>query len=233
MNTLDEIKVLLQQNIKGDAEIKAIFFKTKPGEYAEHDRFIGVSVPSLRKIAKQFRLLALSDVQQLMKSPFNEERLLALLILVNQYQKGNETIKNEIYQFYLSNLKYINNWNLVDASAHLIVGAHLLSSNKQILLTLATSKILWERRIAMVATWYFIRQQEFEWTIKIAELLLNDPHDLIHKATGWMLREMGKKDQTLLINFLNQYAHLMPRTMLRYAIEKLTPEERQQYLMRK
>jgi 3-methyladenine DNA glycosylase AlkD len=210
-----------------------VFFKTKPGEYAEQDQFLGVPVPKLRKIAKINQSLSLELVIELLGSPINEERLLALFILVARYQKGDTECKKQIYQLYQANIKQVNNWNLVDASAHLIVGSYLHEKDKRYLLDLALSNTLWERRIAMVATWYFIRQNEFDWVIKIAELLLNDKQDLIHKAVGWMLREMGKRHNRLLITFLETHAHHMPRTTLRYAIEKLNPELRTIYLAKK
>ncbi len=229
IDTLAELKKRLHQ-FKKPVATMPIFYKTSPGDYAEHDQFIGVSVPALRQIARQYKTLPLSAVQLLLESPINEERLLALLILVNRYQKENAQTKQEIYQFYLKNLQHINNWNLVDASAHLIVGAHLLNADKTKLITLTKSPILWERRIAIVATWYFIRHHQLKPTIQIAELLLQDQHDLIQKAVGWMLREAGKRDQQVLINFLEKYAPLMPRTMLRYAIEKFSADERKAYL---
>lgn len=194
---------------------------------------MNVAVPDLRKLAKQYRSLTRCELQQLLESPFNEERLIALFILVDQYQRADAAVKNELYQFYLHNIKQVNNWNLVDSSAHLIMGAHLLHADKSILIDMAHSNVLWDRRIAIVATWYFIRANELGWTTKIAQILLADKQDLIHKAVGWMLRETGKKDQEVLIAFLNQYAHLMPRTMLRYAMEKLSPSERAIYLTQK
>jgi len=214
-------------------EKSAIFFKTGKGHYAEHDIFIGVSVPALRTLAKEFYNLSLPDLQELIASAINEERLLALIILVNQYQKADAHTKDELYDFYMRNMQHVNNWNLVDSSAHLIIGAHLYKADKEMLIDLAHSQNMWERRIAIVATWYFIRKNELNWTFKIATLLLNDTHDLIHKAVGWMLREAGKHDQALLIEFLNQHATTMPRTMLRYAIEKFPEEQRKNYLMRK
>ncbi len=223
-----EIKKQLQKFKKSSVNADR-FFKTGAGEYAEHDRFIGVSVPDCRKIAREHYLLPLSDAKKLIRSKFNEERLLALLILVNRYQK-NKDEQQIIYDFYFDHMNNINNWNLVDASAHLIVGAHLFNKNKTVLETLAKSSNLWERRIAIVSTWYFIRQNKFEYTVKIAKILLNDQHDLIHKSVGWMLREMGKKNQSTLVNFLEKYAHKMPRTMLRYAIEKFPESERKKYL---
>ena len=231
MSSLNQIKSLLQ--LSATIPKQTTFFKTAPGQYAAHDQFIGVNNPTLRKIAKQFPNLTLSALKALLESPYNEERLLALFILVSQYNKATPDIKDELYNFYLNNLKHVNNWNLVDASAHLIIGAHLLTSDKAILLTLAKSDIMWERRIAIVSTWFFIRNDDLEWTFKISELLLNDPHDLIHKAVGWMLREAGKRNQAPLLTFLDQYTHQMPRTMLRYAIEKLPESQRKAYLKRR
>lgn len=230
MNRISQIKSLLQQSINVPKEKHAYFYKTGAGHYAEHDKFIGVSNPVLRKLAKEFYDLPLKEIQRLIKSSFNEERLLALFILVHQYNKATDILKEEIFQFYMNNLSHVNNWNLVDASAHLILGAHLFKKNKNTLLALARSDILWERRIAIVSTWYFIRNDDFKWTIKISKILLHDKHDLIHKAVGWMLREMGKRDQAVLVLFLNQHANHMPRTMLRYAIEKFPEAERKVYL---
>lgn len=229
---LDIIQNELQQFAVPIEQRKAVFFKTGSGEYAEHDQFIGVPVPRLRQIAKQHRTLSLEVITQLLQSPINEMRLLALILLVERYQKGNLLIQQEIFQLYCSYMHNVNNWNLVDASAHHIVGAHLFYQDKSLLLALASSEVMWERRIAMVSTWYFIRKNEFEWTVTIAKKLLADKHDLIHKAVGWMLREMGKRDVKHLIEFLNQYAKNMPRTMLRYAIEKLSTECRKDYLAR-
>jgi 3-methyladenine DNA glycosylase AlkD len=211
---------------------KAVFFKTGPGEYAEHDRFLGVPAPRLRQIAKKYRDISLESISELLQSPVNEERFLALMMLVDRYQKGNLLIQEEVFQLYFLYMRHINNWNLVDASAHYIVGAHLFERDKNPLLELASSQIMWERRIAIVSTWYFIHKNEFEWTIKIAEILVSDKHDLIHKAVGWMLREMGKRDLKYLLDFLNQHATQMPRTMLRYSIEKLSIESRKDYLAR-
>lgn len=209
--------------------VTSMFFKTGVGEYAEHDQFIGVKTAVLRSIAREFYLLSIPEIQTLIESPINEKRMLALFILVNQYQKG-PLDKETCYQFYIKNLVYINNWNLVDASAHWIVGAHLMNGDKCQLLKLTNSDIMWERRVAIVATWYFIRHDSLEWTVKLAELLRQDRHDLIHKAVGWMLREAGKRDLEVLIGFLEQYANTMPRTMLRYSIEKLSAEQRKIYM---
>ncbi len=233
MNELAQLRATLQQVIN-PAPAKGIYFKTGPGGYAEHDQFIGVSVPELRKIAKQYRVLSLPQLQQLIASAINEERLLALLILVGRYQTEDKQTQLQVYQFYLQNLPHINNWNLVDASAHLIVGAQLFNNKDHTLLTmLAHSESMWERRIAIVATWYFIRQNQFKPTLHLAELLLSDPQDLIHKAVGWMLREAGKRDQSVLEAFLGKHAHRMPRTMLRYAIERFPAPVRQVYLVAK
>ncbi len=225
-NIVKDIREQLLAVVKNTQKTTVVFFKTGKGDYAEHDQFIGVTVPDLRKIAKQYSQISLQSLQILLNSKFNEERLLALLILTNQYASN----KNEIYKFYIDNLGQVNNWNLVDASSHLIVGAHLHNQDKEILFSLAKSSDLWERRIAIVATWHFIKNNEHATTIKIAEVLLNDDHDLIHKAVGWMLREVGKKDLSILRDFLNRFKDKMPRTMLRYAIEKFPETERKAFL---
>lgn len=227
---IELIRSQLKQSITVGPDKVARFFKVTPGSYAAHDQFLGVTVPTLRAIAKQYKNLALHDVQILIESLFNEERLLALFILVAQYQKGDVKTKTACYDFYMRNLKHVNNWNLVDSSAHLILGAHLADKDKTILITLAHSENLWERRIAMIATWHFIRQNDLSWTFKIARTLLHDTHDLMHKAVGWMLREAGKKDEAQLITFLNEHAATMPRTMLRYAIERFDQKQRKIYL---
>jgi 3-methyladenine DNA glycosylase AlkD len=224
------IRTHLRQSATVGSEKAKRFFKTEPGSYAAHDQFLGIPVPTLRSIAREYKNLSLQDLQILIESPFNEERLLALFILVAQYQKGDADTKAACYDFYMHNLKQVNNWNLVDSSAHLILGTHLADDDKKLLITLAKSNILWERRIAMIATWYFIRQKDLSWTFKIARILLHDSHDLMHKAVGWMLREAGKKDAAQLIAFLDQHAATMPRTMLRYAIERLEPRLRLYYL---
>jgi len=233
MNQLTTLRAQLQALVTIPQENLTMFFKTEAGSYAEHDTFIGVSVPALRTLAKEFQQLTRQELQELLASPINEERLLALFILVDQYQRGNTQQKDALYHFYLHNIQHVNNWNLVDSSAHLIIGEHLDTADKKLLITLAQSPSLWERRIAVVATWHFIRKDELEWTFKIAKLLLNDTHDLIHKAVGWMLREAGKRNETMLIQFLDKYAAVMPRTMLRYAIEKFPEDQRKDYLMRK
>ena len=230
INNINQIKDLLIASATIPQDKLNAFVKTGPGDYAEHDKFIGVPVPTVRAIAKKFLNLSRKEISQLLASPFNEERLLGLIILIDQYQKADDINKNKLYQFYMDNLNHVNNWNLVDSSAHLITGAHLYNKNKVILTTLAQSNILWERRVAIIATLYFIRNNDLTWTFKIASLLLKDNHDLIHKAVGWMLREAGKKDIQQLINFLTLHAHNMPRTMLRYAIEKFPEQQRKSYL---
>jgi len=197
------------------------FFKTSEGSYGASDAFLGLTVPTLRKIAKKYRAIELSVIESLLKSKYNEERLLALFILVHQYQTGNTADQEETCQFYLNNLEYVNNWNLVDSSAHLILGHYLWNKDRALLNDLARSELLWKRRIAIVATWYFIRNRDLATTFEIAQLLLQDKHDLIHKAVGWMLREAGKKDEAQLLEFLTQHGKKMPKTMLRYAMEKL------------
>ena len=233
MNTINEIQTLLRKSTTTLPNKATAFFKTGSGSYAENDQFIGVNVPTIRIIAKKFATLSLEEIRNLLESPINEERLLALFILVDQYKKADTETQEKLYQFYLNNLQYVNNWNLVDASAHVIVGAHLFSRDREQILTLAQSNNMWHRRIAMVSTFFFIRNNDLEWTFKIATLLLNDTHDLIHKAVGWMLREAGKRDSNALAAFLDQHVSHMPRTMLRYAIEKFPEEKRKSYLVRK
>jgi 3-methyladenine DNA glycosylase AlkD len=212
------------------AKINRWFFKTGPGDYGEGDRFLGVSVPSLRTIARKYHNLPLGDVQTLLRSPWHEERLLALLILVRQYTAGDEHARNAIYRLYLRNTRYINNWDLVDSSAPQIVGAHLATRNRTILRRLARSSSLWERRIAMIATQHYIRTGDFADALAIARLLVRDEHDLIHKAVGWMLREVGNRDRSAEERFLRAHAAAMPRTMLRYAVEKFPEPLRKTYL---
>lgn len=228
---LQQIRNILLENATIPLERRTLFFKTKEGEYGEHDKFIGVTVPTLRKIAKSYYNLDVGDLSRLITSEFNEERFLALAILIMQYQKAQD--KEFFYNFYLNNIKYVNNWNLVDASAHHVVGAYLWDKEKDYLFTLTKSEILWERRIAMVATWYFIKNNQLDTTFEIAKLLLNDKHDLMHKAVGWMLREAGKKDEKQLIDFLDRYISQMPRTAVRYAIEKFPEEVRKNILQKK
>ncbi len=221
---------LLKYANKEKAAFFPRFFKTGKGQYGEGDKFIGVTVPDQRKVAKDFLSLPLLEVKKLLISPIHEHRLTALIILVYQYQEGNVQIKDKIFKFYLLNTSRINNWDLVDCSCRDIVGEHLQKSDRKILYQLARSKNLWERRIAMVSTWAYIRHGDLKDTFAIAELLLSDTHDLIHKAIGWMLREAGKKDKKALQSFLDRHVSMMPRTTLRYAIEKFSPSVRKMYL---
>jgi 3-methyladenine DNA glycosylase AlkD len=216
---------------KDKALVLKRFFKTGPGEYAEGDIFIGVQVPSIRKVAQRFHGLALDKTLQLLRSPIHEERLLALLILIRKFTLADNDQKEKIYTAYLAHTKFINNWDLVDLSAPNIVGSFLMDKAKQPLYALVKSASIWERRIAILATFYFIRNKCFKDTFKIAALLLADEHDLIHKAAGWMLREVGKKDSKALESFLNKHYQAMPRTMLRYAIEKF-PESKRKIFMK-
>lgn len=213
------------------ARILARFFKTGPGEYGEGDRFYGVVVPKIRGIVRTHRNAPRRDVCRLLRSKIHEERLAALLLLVAQYGNGADPQRQEIFDLYLASTAHINNWDLVDLTAPHIVGAHLDGKDTSVLTRLAQSKNLWERRIAMLSTFYFIRRGDCRETFRIAELLLRDPHDLIHKAVGWMLREAGKccslKDEC---RFLDAHASEMPRTMLRYAIERMPERLRIHYL---
>ena len=220
---------------KKDSQFLQRFFKTGIGQYGEGDIFLGIRVPVLRKLSREYKTLQSAEVLPLLQSPYHEERLFALIILVNAFAKGDEALRKQIYDLYLANTKYINNWDLVDISAPNIVGAFLMNKNRKSLYQLAKSKSLWERRIAVLATFYFIRQNQFTDTIQIAELLVRerDTEDLIHKATGWMLREVGKRDMQYAELFLQKHCKEMPRTMLRYAIEKFPPAKRQKYLYQK
>ncbi|MGD9278446.1 MAG: DNA alkylation repair protein [Desulfobacterales bacterium] len=213
-----------------NANVLQRFFKTGPGEYGEGDVFLGVRVPELRKLVKEYQDITLKEVMQFLRSSIHEERMFALLILVSKYSKGNETVKKRIYELYLQHTKFINSWDLVDGSAQHIVGAFLMDKSKKPLYRLAKSNSLWERRIAILSTFYFIKHHNFSETIKISKILLRDEQDLIHKAVGWMLREIGKRDITTEEIFLKKYYKSMPRTMLRYAIEKFPESKRQKYL---
>jgi 3-methyladenine DNA glycosylase AlkD len=209
------------------------FFKTGKGEYGEGDVFVGLKVPTQRKLASEFRDLSLTDLIILVSSAIHEERLISLFILIDKYRRGDEKEKEEIFSFYLKNKRGINNWDLVDLSAPKIIGKHLLNKDKSLLFKFALSKNLWERRIAILSTYEFIRNDDYNATLKIAEILLQDKHDLIHKAVGWMLREIGKRDLEAEENFLKLRYKKMPRTMLRYAIEKFPETKRKKYLQGK
>ena len=216
---------------KEQAAILSRFFKTGKGEYGAGDKFIGIKVPNQRQVArKYFSELSLKETEELLQSPIHEHRLTALIILNLKYQKADEKTKKEIFNLYLRNTKKINNWDLVDLSAPNIVGDYLLDKDRKILYKLAKSDDLWERRIVILATYAFIRNNEFEDTFKISEILMNDNHDLIHKAVGWMLREAGKRDLKEEEDFLKKYYKEMPRTMLRYAIERFEEKKRKSYL---
>lgn len=214
------------------AEHSQRFFKTGEGEYGEGDKFLGIRVPNVRKVARKFNQLSLEETDQLLHSDYHEERLCALIILVNKAKKVNDDELKTICDLYLDNTEYVNNWDLVDTSAEHIVGRYLIDKDRTILYQLAKSEDLWERRIAIMSTFHFIKNDEFGDTIEIAEQLVNDEHDLIHKAVGWMLREVGKRDIKTEEKFLDKHVHHMPRTMLRYAIEKFPEELRQHYLSR-
>jgi len=212
------------------AAILARFFKTGPGQYGEGDKFIGVKVPVIRKVAKEFKALPLAEVECLLHSDIHEERMLALVILVGQFQKGDDALRKRIYDLYLANTAHINNWDLVDLSAPKIVGGYLETRSRKPLDRLAKSVSLWERRISIIATGWFIWRDDFADTLRIAEKLLGDREDLIHKAVGWMLREVGKRDVAVLEEFLGEHCRVMPRTMLRYAIERFSEKKRRGYM---
>jgi 3-methyladenine DNA glycosylase AlkD len=215
---------------KAIAEHSQRFFKTAKGQYGEGDKFLGIRVPALRKIAKQYRGISVKEACRLLKSKFHEERLLALFLLVAIFKRADDKGKRIIYELYLENTRFINNWDLVDCSAEHIVGAYLRRADKQPLYDLAVSNNLWERRISIMSTFHFIKHNDFTETLRIAETLLGDKEDLIHKAVGWMLREVGKRNAQSEEKFLKKYYRQMPRTMLRYAIERFPTAKRQKYL---
>lgn len=212
------------------AKILARFFKTGKGQYGEEDVFLGITVPTSRKIAQKFRGLRFWEIQKLLLSKIHEERLIALLILVDKFQKGTDGVRGDIYKFYLANSQFINNWDLVDLTADKIVGEFLKDKPKSILYKLARSQNLWEKRIAIIATFQFIKNNMFEDTLKISKILLSDKHDLIQKAVGWMLREVGKREQRILADFLKSHYQQMSRTTLRYSIERFPENIRKTYL---
>ena len=224
-------KELKEKSNSKQAKILQRFFKTGKGEYGEGDIFLGIKVPIQRSIAKKYTNLPLNQLQNLLNSKVHEYRLIALVILMDKYKKEN---KEKIYNFYIKNLKNINNWDLVDISCPNIVGAYLYTQPREVtkktLQQLAISDNLWKRRVAIVSTFYFIRQNRFVESIGIAQMLKNDKHDLIHKAIGWMLREIGKRNQEVEERFLRKYYKTMPRTMLRSAIEKFSKERKEFYM---
>lgn len=217
------------------AKICARFFKTGPGGYAEGDIFLGIQVPEIRRIAKEYKNLPFDELLTLLKSPLHEERRLALTIMSDRCKKKSfsSTDRHLLYTSYMDTIGYVNNWDLVDVSAPSIVGQYLIDKDKSILFRLARSENLWHRRIAIISTQFFIKQKLYEPTIQLATILLTDSQDLIHKAVGWMLRELGQQNPTLLQSFLESHISRMPRTMLRYAIEKFAEQERKEYLNKK
>lgn len=207
------------------------FFKTGKGEYGEGDRFLGIRVPTIRQCVREYRAISLEETIELLKSPFHEARLLALLILVAKYASANMKAEQEaVYRAYLGNTEFINNWDLVDCSAEHVVGAHLFLRNRKPIYRLVRSKSLWERRIGIISTFHFVKRKDFSDTLECSRLLLHDKEDLIHKAAGWMLREVGKRDHNAEEKFLERHYKQMPRTMLRYAIERFPEKERLAYL---
>lgn len=224
---------MLKQSANAEkASLLSRFFKTGPGQYGEGDVFLGVMVPEQRTIARECVDVSLDEVDELLQNKYHEVRLTALLILVYKVKRADEKTRREIFNFYLSHTGYINNWDLVDVTVKDIIGAYVFDfeKNRNVLYRLVRSRNMWERRIAIVATSYFIGKNDFGDTIALAEILLEDEHDLIHKATGWMLREVGKRDERALCAFLERHAQHMPRTMLRYALEKFPEKVRQRYM---
>ncbi len=223
----NEIRSLSKKEI---AEHAQRFFKTGKGQYGEGDKFLGIRLPVLRQLVKKHRGISINEAIKLLKSKFHEERLLSLLMLVDIFKKANKDVKEKVYIQYLKNTKFINNWDLIDCSAEHIVGAYLRGLDKNPIYDLAHSKNLWERRISIMSTFHFIKHNEFTDSLKISEILLHDKEDLIHKAVGWMLREIGKRDIKVEEQFLRKHYKRMPRTMLRYAIERFPEGKRKDYL---
>lgn len=212
------------------AKFLAGYFKTRKGEYGEGDIFLGLKVPQTRAVAYKYLHNPFADLKSLIKSKIHEERQALLMILGRKFKKASDSEQKQIYEFYLANTKYINNWDLIDGSSELIVGAYLENSDKNILTKLAKSWSIWERRIAVLATFHYIKQGKFGETLRLAKILIDDRHDLIQKAVGWMLREIGNRDQKVEEEFLKKYYKIMPRTILRYAIEKFSEDKRKFYL---
>ncbi len=228
---IDKLKQDLEKLVNPKkAKILSGFFKTGKGEYGEGDIFLGIKVPEQRKIAKKYFNLTLEDIQSLLGSKMHEYRLISLFILVGKYEKADAKDKKIIVDFYLKNTRNINNWDLVDSSAPYILGEYLLEKDRSVLYELANSDNLWEKRIAMLSTFAFIRNNDFDDALKVSEILIHDSHDLIHKAVGWMLREIGNRNQKKEEEFLNKHYKEMPRTALRYAIEKFDDGKRKYYL---
>ena len=229
--TAREVRDRLRELVSPEAAAMAArFFKTGPGQYGEGDIFLGLRAAEMHRLAKEFQTLALEELRVLLQSEIHEDRLLALLIMVRRVLRAEEATRKAVYDLYLASTRHVNNWDLVDASAREIVGGYLADKSREPLDRLARSSSLWERRISIVATHYFIRQNDLADTIRIAERLLADHEDLIHKAVGWMLREVGKKHQPTLESFLKRHGKVMPRTALRYAIERFPTDLRRAYL---
>lgn len=208
------------------------FFKTGKGQYGEGDLFVGVTVPEIRAVAKKHKNLSMYEIEKLLHDKIHECRLCALVILVNRFKIADDTVRQNIFDLYLANTRYVNNWDLVDLSAKDIVGEFLIDKERNKLYELAHSQLLWEQRIAIIATYAFIKKSDFDDTLRLSEQFLSHPHDLMHKACGWMLREVGKKSEKILINFLDTHYRNMPRTMLRYAIEKFSHVQKQHYMQK-
>jgi 3-methyladenine DNA glycosylase AlkD len=223
-------KEILKKASAKRAKSNEWFFKTGIGQYGEGDKFIGISMPNLRILAKKYQDISFKDIEKFFKSKIHEERMFALIVLTYQFEKAEKKVQEKIYKFYLKNTKYINNWDLVDTSAHKIVGAYIQQKPKAILKKLVRSKNMWERRIAVIATFQLIKMGRLKETFELSKMLLTDDHDLMHKAVGWMLREAGKKDIKKLEAFLKKNHAHMPRTMLRYSIEKFPEAKRKKYL---
>lgn len=233
MSTLTDLKKDLRKFERpGKAKFLKRFFKTGKGEYAEGDKFLGLKTDETRSVAARYKDIGYKDIKILLASEIHEERMVAVMILVNRFKKGNLDIKKEVYEFFINNLSGINNWDLVDVSVPHIIGGYLYLSkgNKNVLYNFAKSNNLWKERVGIMSTFYFIRNNEFQDTLKISEILLNDKHDLIHKAVGWMLREIGNRNLSVEEEFLKTHYQKMPRTMLRYAIEKFSEAKRKKYL---
>jgi 3-methyladenine DNA glycosylase AlkD len=230
MTAPEIIKLLMKLADPERAEHSARYFKTGQGEYGEGDRFLGIRVPAIRAQVKKCEAVSLADIQKLLRSDFHEVRLFSLLSLVRKFAKGDDKQKAAIYDIYLKNTHYINNWDLVDSSASQIVGGYLEARDKKILYKLAKSGSIWERRIAVISTFQFIRSDQFDDALKLARQLLNDEEGLIHKAVGWMLREIGNRNAVVEKDFLQMHYKTMPRMILRYAIEKFPEQERRKYL---
>lgn len=233
MTSVEDVHRCLQQLANAVIAAHAQrYFRTGPGQYGEGDRFLGIRVPVLRALIPRLKHLALPEIFAILRSPWHEQRLLALLLLVHRFRRTDASIREDLFQGYLHHSQWINNWDLVDCSASHIIGAHLAGGSRQLLVELAQSASLWQRRMAIVATHHFIRNNDYNDCLKVAALLLVDKHDLIHKAVGWMLREVGKRAQDIEEVFLQHHAPRMPRTMLRYAIEKFPKPLKKHYLSR-